>query len=79
MESFGRPVTDRLDPPLPDVERPNVIQVEPPKPARAGPPGGRSRRPKAAPPAGPPPPTMRTATAGTRKTGPIGARTDATA
>jgi hypothetical protein len=50
VESFGRPVSDRLDPPLPDLGSPKVIQVEPPEPGRVGPPGGRSRPPKAAPP-----------------------------
>jgi hypothetical protein len=30
-ESFDRPVSDRLDPPLPDLGRPGVIQVEPPR------------------------------------------------
>ena len=38
VESFGRPVSGRLDPPVPDLGRPKVIQVEPPEPGRVGPP-----------------------------------------
>ena len=36
VESFGRPVSGRRDPPLPDLGRPKFIQVEPPEPGRAG-------------------------------------------
>ena len=32
VESFGRPVSGRLDPPVPDLGRPKVIQVGPPWP-----------------------------------------------
>jgi len=49
VESFGRPVSDRLEPPAPDLGRPGVIQVEPPRPGR-GKPGGRSRAPAGEPP-----------------------------
>jgi hypothetical protein len=48
VESFGRPVSDRLEPPAPDLGRPGVIQVEPPQPGR-GKPGGRSRAPAGEP------------------------------
>jgi hypothetical protein len=54
VESFGRPVSGRLDPPVPDLGPPNVIQVEPPEPGRVGPPG---RRPGAS--EGSPPPRRR--------------------
>lgn len=30
-ESFDRPAADRLDPPMPDLGRPGIIQVEPPR------------------------------------------------
>ena len=50
VESFGRPVSGRLDPPLPDLGRPKVIQVEPPEPGRAGRPGGRSGAAEGGPP-----------------------------
>jgi hypothetical protein len=50
VESFGRPVSGRLDPPLPDLGGPNVIQVEPPEPGRVGRPGGRSGAAEGGPP-----------------------------
>jgi hypothetical protein len=50
-ESFGRPVSDRLEPSAnPDLGRPDVIQVEPPERSRGSVPAGRSRQPAAAPP-----------------------------
>jgi hypothetical protein len=48
-ESFDRPAADRLDPPLPDLGRPGIIQVEPPRHGWVKPPG-RSRPPAAEPP-----------------------------
>jgi hypothetical protein len=54
VESFGRPVSGRLDPPVPDLGPPKVVQVEPPEPGRVGP---RGRRPGA--PGGSPPPRRR--------------------
>ena len=49
VESFGRPVSDRLEPPAPDLGRPGVIQVEPPGRGRGQAPGGRSPAPAAGP------------------------------
>jgi hypothetical protein len=51
VESFGRPVSGRLEPSAPDLNGPGVIQVEPPERGRGKSPGGRP--PSAA--AGPPP------------------------
>jgi hypothetical protein len=51
VESFGRPVSGRLDPPVPDLGRPKVIQVEPPEPGRVGPPARCLRGRSAAAPA----------------------------
>jgi hypothetical protein len=49
-ESITHPVPEGLDPPVPDLGRPGVIQVEPPERGRAKRPGGRSREPAAPPP-----------------------------
>jgi hypothetical protein len=50
VESFGRPVSGRLEPSPPDLSRPDVIQVEPPGRARATVPPGRSRTAAEPPP-----------------------------
>jgi hypothetical protein len=50
VESFGRPVPERLDPPYPGLRSPEVIQVDPPERKRAKPPTDRARAPAGAPP-----------------------------
>jgi len=49
-ESVDRPVSDRLDPPLPDLARSGIIQVEPPRGGWVKPPTGRAPAPAAEPP-----------------------------
>ena len=49
-ESITHPLPGELDPPVPDLGRPGVIQVEPPERRRAKPSGGHSRAPATAPP-----------------------------
>jgi hypothetical protein len=50
VESCGRPVPERLDPPFPDLRPPEVIQVDPPERERPKPPPDRSRAPAGGPP-----------------------------
>jgi translation initiation factor IF-2 len=49
VESFDYPVSGRLDPPVPDLGGPGVLEVEPPRPGRGKRPAGRSRAPAAEP------------------------------
>ena len=54
VESFDYPVSGPVDPPVPNLGRPGVLQVEPPRQGRAKPPPGRSREPAAEPAPRPP-------------------------
>ena len=42
-ESISHPVAEEFDPPIPDLGRPDVIQVEPPRERRAKRSGGRPK------------------------------------
>jgi hypothetical protein len=53
VESFDYPVSGPVDPPVPNLGRPGVLQVEPPRQGRAKSPPGRSREPATEP--APPP------------------------
>jgi hypothetical protein len=55
VESFDYPVSGPVDPPVPNLGRPGVLQVEPPRQGRAKSPPGRSREPATEP--APPPRT----------------------
>jgi hypothetical protein len=66
VESFGRPVPERLDPPFPDLRPPEVIQVDPPErerpkppPTAPGPPRAVRRRTGSPPPGRPAAPRRR--------------------
>jgi hypothetical protein len=54
VESFDYPVSGPVDPPVPNLGRPGVLQVEPPRQGRATPPPGRSWEPAAEPAPRPP-------------------------
>jgi hypothetical protein len=49
VESFDYPVSGPVDPPVPNLGWPGVLQVEPPRQGRAKSPPGRSREPSAEP------------------------------
>jgi hypothetical protein len=73
-ESITHQLPEELDPPVPDLGRPEVIQVEPPERRRAKPSGDHSRAPATAPPPDRTPPPGRPLPG--RCPGPSGHHTD---